>query len=126
MGAVLMSRRDQHERGLESLLELDGEIIVLEQGCWVKIDARRVERSTKIPQGVRYSLTLHDRNKQRVIGYDNAHAIKEKPGRFVTKTMTWDHRHIHGRVVSYQYMDADKLMVDFWNDVDRVLSEMNR
>jgi len=121
-----MSRRDEHERCLESLLELDGEIIILEQGCWVKIDARRVERSIKIPQGVRYSLTLHDRNKQRVVGYDNAHAIREKRGRFMAKTMTWDHRHIHGRVAPYRYMNAEKLMVDFWNDVDWVLSEMNR
>ena len=88
--------------------------------------SRRDERSTRIPQGVRYSLTLHDRNKQRIIGYDNAHAIREKRGRFMVKTMTWDHRHIHGRVAPYKYTNAEKLMVDFWNDVDRVLSEMNR
>jgi len=121
-----MKRRDKHDPGLESLLALDGEIIVLEQGCWVKIDARRIERSAMIPQGVRYSLTLHDLNKQRMIGYDNAHANKEKRRRFAEKTMTWDHRHVHGRVVPYKYINAEKLMVDFWNDVDRELAGMNR
>jgi hypothetical protein len=126
MGVAPMSRCDELALGLESLLELDGEIIVLEQGFWVKIDARRVERSTEIPQGVRYTLTLHDQNKQRVIGYDNAHSVKKKRRAFAAKTITWDHRHIRGRVVSYKYMNAEKLMVDFWNDVDRVLSEMNR
>ena len=50
MGVAPMSRCDELALGLESLLELDGEIIVLEQGFWVKIDARRVERSTEIPQ----------------------------------------------------------------------------
>jgi len=69
-----MSGGARRERGLESSLALDGEIMVLEQRLWVKIDARRVERS----------------------------------------------------VVAYRYMNAAKLMVDFWNDVDRVMFEMNR
>jgi len=126
MGKTSLKRRDNDEPGLESLLALDGEIIVLEHGCWVKIDAWRVERSAKIPQGVRYSLTLHDRNKQRMIGYDNAHATRERRRRFATKSLTWDHCHIQGRVIPYRYINAEKLMVDFWNDVDRALSGMNR
>jgi hypothetical protein len=121
-----MIRRDNHDPGLESLLALDGEIIVLEHGHWVKINARRVERSAMTPQGVRYSLTLHDQNKKRVIGYDNAHATKEKRRRFAAKTIIRDHRHMHGRVVPYRYVSAGKLMVDFWNDVDRALFSVNR
>lgn len=46
---------------LENLLNLDGEIFPMDNGYWVKFEAKRVQASTSIPHGVRYSLTLHDK-----------------------------------------------------------------
>jgi hypothetical protein len=63
---------------LDTLLDLDGEIFMMDGGYWVKIEAKKVSVSPSIPHGVRYSLTLHDRYNVRVVGYDNAHAIKIK------------------------------------------------
>ena len=42
---------------LETLLDLDGEIFVMDAGYWVKIEAKRVSPSPSIPHGIRYSLT---------------------------------------------------------------------
>jgi len=44
--------------GLESLLELDGEIFPMEKGYWTKIEAKMVQPNDKIPHGIKYSLTL--------------------------------------------------------------------
>jgi hypothetical protein len=46
-----------------------------------------------MPHGIRYSLTLHDRNNTRVIGYDNAHAVKPSRKKFGAVKTTWDHAH---------------------------------
>jgi hypothetical protein len=62
--------------GLDNLLNLDGEIFPMDNGYWAKFEARRVPASPQMTHGIRYSLTLHDRNNTRVIGYDNAHAVK--------------------------------------------------
>jgi hypothetical protein len=62
--------------GLETLLDLDGSILEQEGGYWIKIEARRGRSSEHAPHGVRYSLTLHDKYGTRVLGYDNAHAVK--------------------------------------------------
>lgn len=46
--------------GIETLLELDQQILDQENGYWIKIEARRVTITTEIPHGIRYSLTLHE------------------------------------------------------------------
>ena len=58
--------------GLETLLELDGEVFPMDNGFWVKFIAHKTPVNKHIPHGIKYSLTLHDRYNQRVIGYDNA------------------------------------------------------
>jgi predicted secreted protein len=77
----------------------------------------------KVPHGIRYSLTLHDRNNVRVLGYDNAHGIKPKKKKFGAKKTEWDHRHEKNRVESYEFENAAQLLVDFWNDVNRIMKE---
>jgi hypothetical protein len=67
--------------GLETLLDLGGSILEQEGSYWIKIEVRRVPLSPNAPQGIRYSLTLHDRLGTRVLGYDNAHAVKP-PNKF--------------------------------------------
>ena len=45
------------EPGLETLLELDGEIFHLDKGYWTKIEAKLIEPNENIPHGIRYSLS---------------------------------------------------------------------
>lgn len=67
------------------------------------------------PHGVRYSLTLHDRNNARVVGFDNAHAIKTKGRkRFSGRKVTWDHKYHMDKVEPYKFESAGQLIDDFW------------
>ena len=110
------------DAGLEFLLEMDGEIFPMDNGYWTKIEARIVAPSDNVPHGIRYSLTLHDRNNARVLGYDNAHGIRPKKKKFGARKTEWDHRHERKRVVPYEFENAAQLLEDFWNDVNRILS----
>jgi len=85
-----MTEHQVHDYGLESLLSMDGIIFVIERGHWIKIEAWPVVSNQHVPHGVRYSLTLHDRNMHRLVGYDNAHAVKARKRRFAPKRAEWD------------------------------------
>ncbi|MBC2709528.1 MAG: hypothetical protein HGJ94_00505 [Desulfosarcina sp.] len=120
-----MSNDIQGEAGsLEALLDLNGEIYMMDTGYWVKIEAKRVSPSPSIPHGIRYSLTLHDRNNARVVGFDNAHAIKPKGRkRFSGRKVTWDHKHRMDKVEPYEFESAGHLLNDFWGAVDKQMGE---
>jgi hypothetical protein len=60
-------------------------------------------------------LTLHDRNNARVVGFDNAHAIKTKGRkRFSGRKVTWDHKYHMDKVEPYKFESAGRLIDDFW------------
>ena len=117
------NNRREKDIGLETLLQLDGEIFPMDNGYWVKFRVYRVEPNEHIPHGIRYSLTLHDKNNRRVVGYDNAHGIKPKRKRFSGTRAVWDHKHNHEQVNSYYFENALNLMEDFWKDVDDQMSK---
>ncbi len=71
----------QDIKGIETLLELAGQVVQQEHGYWVEIHAWRVEITPVVPHGIRYALTLHEPGGKRVMGYDNAHVAKPS-GRF--------------------------------------------
>jgi predicted transcriptional regulator len=69
------------DRTLENLLVLDGDVLFIDdQGHWAKFEVRRVAASPERPQGIEYSLTLHDSSNQRLAGFDNAHAVRKSKG----------------------------------------------
>lgn len=103
---------------LENLLNLDGEIFLMDGGYWVKFEAKKVEMSEAIPHGVRYSLTLHDKTNQRILGFDNAHSYKPRNAKYGAKKETWDHIHKRMDTFPYEFDSADQLMEDFWRAVE--------
>ncbi len=108
--------------GLENLLELDGVVMVLnEAGYWVKFDVRQTMVTVERPHGIAYSLTLHDPGNERILGFDNAHAIRKTKGRSGRVTGAYDHKHLFETLKSYPYEDALKLLDDFCAAVDAVL-----
>lgn len=114
----------KYDHTLESLLELHGEIIVISKEYWTKFEAKRVDESINRPQGIKYSLTLHNSQGKRVIGFDNSH---EHDIRGKKKGGAWDHKHHirHGNTVKeYIYETAGKLLADFWQEVDEFLGGM--
>ena len=112
--------------GLDTLLDLDGSILEQEGGYWIKIEARRVPPSDHAQHGIRYNLTLHDKYGTRVLGYDNAHAVKPpKKFKFAGQRLPYDHRHrtSSDKGVPYAFESAHRLLGDFFAEVDRVIKE---
>ena len=107
---------EDHE--LAVLLSLDGFEFQFAHGYAVKIAARLVPTTSGRPDGVRYSLTLHDTTGRRIYGLDNAHRVRRSRAVF-------DHRHTYGarRVVPYIYRGPVELLEDFYREVERILRE---
>ena len=116
-------RRPEQDHTLENLLDLDGDIYVIDEtaGYWVKFVVRRVIPSPERPHGVEYSLTMHDSSNRRLVGFDNAHPAPGAKQRQRGTSRTYDHRHRLGTVGPYPYENAAKLVADFWEAVDEVL-----
>lgn len=105
---------------LEFLLNLDGEVFPMDNGFWVKFEAKQVAVSSEIPHGIKYSFTLHDKLNKRVIGYDNAHSFKSNQ-KYGAKKQTWDHIHKQMDIVAYEFETAAQLLQDFWDSVDHYM-----
>lgn len=117
------------DSGIETLLDLHNEIIDQGDGFWVKIEAWRVPVTQATPQGIHYSLTLHEPYGKRILGYDNAHAVKPpKKFKFAGRRLAYDHKHRHvsDKGVPYEFQDAHQLLTDFFEEVDRVLQEVKQ
>lgn len=115
------SRYTKEDASLESLLDLNGEIFPMDNGYWTKFEVYKVEPTKFIPHGIKYSLTLHDRNNTRVLGFDNAHAHKPKTKRYGARKITWDHEHKMEKIYKYEFESASRLLIDFWAAVDKIL-----
>jgi hypothetical protein len=108
---------NKRDIGLDALLDLDGQIFVIEAECWVKFVVQKVQASDDRPHGLEYSLTLHDASGERLVGFDNAHVVKGNKG------VERDHKHRLRNIRPYAYKDAASLLADFWAEVDKVLKE---
>jgi len=116
-----MHMPDLPDLGLETLLDLNGIIYRLSKGYWVKFEAYSVSQTAHIPHGVSYSITLHDRNNTRVLGFDNAHGSNPRGRKkFGGRKISWDHKHRYEVVLPYEYDSAAQLLEDFWVEVDRI------
>lgn len=111
---------------INTLLDLHEQIIDQEDGYWIKIEAWRVDVSKSIPHGIRYTLTLHNPSGERILGYDNAHAVKAQGKKYSGRRLEFDHRHRHAEDVGvpYEFKNAHQLLSDFFAEVDQVLKEM--
>lgn len=119
----MKERADQH--GLEFLLAFDGRVHHLERGYWIRFEITRVEPSAKRPHGLNYSFTLHDPDGTRLIGFDNAHRPPDRTlsvNRRKTATDHW-HRTEDDAGRPYRFRDAESLLDDFFDEVERVLLE---
>lgn len=111
---------------LDTLIDLDGVIIEQAGGCWTKFEVRQVQATEEIPHGIRYSFTLHDRHGERLMGFDNAHAVKSRKKSKYQGRKTYDHRHRHSTDpgVFYEFVDGHQLLKDFWFEVDKTLQAL--
>ncbi len=111
------------EFGLEFLLAFDGRIRHLEEGYWIKFEIKRAKATKKRPHGLSYSFTLHAPDGSRLVGFDNAHAVPATESRFNRQPPARDHwyRTENDPRRPYEFKDAETLIEDFFNEVERVL-----
>ncbi|MGI9213937.1 MAG: toxin-antitoxin system TumE family protein [Methylococcaceae bacterium] len=117
------------DKAMDTLLDLHGSILDQEGGYWIKLEAWRVDVSDQIPHGIRYSLTLHEPYGKRILGYDNAHAVRPpNTFKYAGRILAYDHKHRHvsDKGIPYEFKDAQQLISDFFADVDRVLFEVKK
>jgi hypothetical protein len=107
------------------LLDLDGQLFVVDTKSryWVRFSVNRVASTPERPHGLKYSLTLHGPDGNRLIGFDNAHPVRESHGPGGKARGPLDHKHRMETVRSYRFEDAATLLEDFWAEVDKLLRE---
>lgn len=101
------------EKSLERLLDFDRRRYWLLNDWSVRFRICRVRAHPGRPAGIKYSLTLHDDTGERLLGFDNAHAVGVGAA--------FDHRHWFRNlrlVKPYQYRGADRLLMDFFEEVE--------
>jgi len=111
---------------LDVLLELNGTEYTEDNGYWYKIEAWKVKPNKKIPHGISYNLTLHNNHNKRIMGFDNAHAVKsKKKGKFKGRIVAFDHLHESSidKGTPYAFSSAEQLLSDFFTEVNRILKE---
>lgn len=113
------------EHRLEFLLGFNGRVHRYAGGYWLKFEITKVEPNDGKPHGLDYSFTLHGPDNRRLIGFDNAHSVPAKGARFKKRPKAMDHWHRtetdEGR--PYAFKDAETLIIDFFDEVERVLTE---
>jgi len=106
---------------LQRLLDLNGEIMDMGEGYWVKFDVHKIEPGEKRPHGIAYSLCLFSPDDERLVCFDNAHPVAVGRGPSKKRMEVSDHMHLGPQIKPYVYSDAEELMIDFWKAVETVL-----
>ncbi len=112
---------------LAYLLDLDGEEIIYDGGYVARFTVKRIAATPEKPDGVSYSLTFHAADGRRLMGYDNAHGVPHRGGRFVRRRATFDHWHRNETDEGHpcRFVCAEKLIGDFFDEIARILKERN-
>jgi hypothetical protein len=61
-------------------------------GMWLA-SVRRIKATAEKPHGISYSLTFHAPDGRRLMGYDNAHGVQRRGGRYAERQAAFDRRH---------------------------------
>jgi len=106
------------DEAMQRLLDYDRRLYWLGNGWSIRFRVAQSAITEARPHGIKYSLTLHDVDGLRLLGYDNAHGIP--------RSQAYDHRHRFRRtqdLVAYDFRGADELICDFFDAVERACAE---
>ena len=116
------------DASLDTLLFLDGERFVIDADgkLWVKFEVKQCQVTAERPHGLRYSLTLHEEDGQRLLGFDNAHPVREGSGPGTRTRMQYDHKHSGEQIRLYVYENATTLLANFWTEFEMILQKRSK
>lgn len=88
---------------------------------------RSGSQSGSAPHPFRYELVLHEPSGVRMMGFDNAHPIRWKSGKFNQRSNYADHWHRDrsdkGR--PYTFVSMPQLLEDFFQQIEKSLNTVN-
>jgi hypothetical protein len=99
---------------MRRLLDYDRRRYWLANGWSIQFRIAQIEMTASRPHGVKYAFTLHDVDRTRLLGFDNAHGLP--------RALAYDHRHRFRRtaeMVPYDFRGADELICDFFDAVEQ-------
>ena len=113
----------ENDFGVESLLALNGDrYFIDDKGNFEAIfKVTRVAVSPGRPHGIKFVLMLLNSKGERVVCFDNAHAVTQGSGPGKKHSKRYHHKHIGNRVRPYLFKDAFTLIRDFWDEVDELV-----
>ena len=121
-----MADRDTKSEGWDYILDLHRRKIGYDNGYWVTMRVTRVTPTEGRPHGLKYALTLHDQNDDRILGYHNSHPIDVAtgPAKKSSRPKRFDHIDRRGKQsVPYEFATPFKLVEDFFAHVERILKQ---
>src|SRR5258708_14056087 len=109
---------ERPDHALEFRLAFDGLVHYLAGGYALRFDIGRVEATSRRPHGLSYSLTLHAPDGTRLVGFDNAHPVRDRRGRFSRRLPESHHWHRTERDPRplYTSLYAETLIHDFLDE----------
>ncbi len=119
----------QETTGTQYLLDYDGEEFTGEDKLTTRFEIKRCPVSPERPLGIKYSLTLHDEYGTRILGFDNAHAVKpSKKKPIAGKKFAYDHVHrtVSDKGTPFTVASAEQLLSEFFIAADKVRAERKR
>lgn len=102
------------DEAMHRLLAYDRRRYWLANGWSIRFRVMEVRVTVGRPHGIKYAFTLHDVDRTRLLGFDNAHGLP--------RVQAYDHRHRFRRtseLVAYEFKGADELICDFFDAVER-------
>lgn len=102
------------DEAMRRLLDYNRRRYWLANGWSIRFQVVEVAATTGRPHGVKYSFTLHDVDRTRLLGFDNAHGVP--------RAQAYDHRHRFRRtaeLVPYDFRGADELICNFFDAVEK-------
>ena len=113
---------DDHER--DHFLGFHRRLIGYDNGYWVTFRVTLVAPSLERPHGFQYSLSLHDANDDRVLGYAHGVGTGSGPAKKSSRHVAYDHINRRGRrPVPYKFTTPYRLLEDFFTEVDTILNK---
>ena len=109
---------------LINLIDWDGVTFTLDNGFWVKFDIKMTATTKQRPYGIKYSITLHDHSGNRILGFDNSHQVKPLTTGYGGSRDAFDHWHrtTADKGIPYKFEGAEKLITDFFREVDKIIT----
>jgi hypothetical protein len=102
------------DEAMRRLLDYDRRRYWLVNGWSIRFRIAEIAPSPSRPHGIRYAFTLHDVDRTRLLGFDNAHGV--------AREQAYDHRHRFRRtadLVRYDFRGADELICDFFAAIEQ-------